>query len=186
MMNEAERSVLHVGCGRTKLQEWRFPQAEWREIRLDIDPAVEPDVIASLTDMSAVASASVDAVYCCHNLEHLYAHEVPLALAEFIRVLRPGGQAVIEVPDLEAIAQLVAADRLEEVVTETSTGPITALDMIYGHRWHIADGNRFMAHHTGFTVRTLGEALSKAGFTRGQPYKVPDCYALIWEVWKPE
>jgi predicted SAM-dependent methyltransferase len=40
--------------------------------------------------MKAVASESVDAIFSSHNIEHLYPHEVPVALAEFIRVLKPG------------------------------------------------------------------------------------------------
>jgi hypothetical protein len=81
--------VLHVGSGPynpNKLHE-TFRSEAWREIRLDIDPRVKPDIVASLTDMEAVPTASVDAVWSSHNLEHLYAHQVPLALEEFLRVL---------------------------------------------------------------------------------------------------
>ena len=71
------------------LPEVRFPAAAWREIRLDIDAGHRPDIVGSLTDMSGIVSGSVDAVYSCHNLEHLHAHEVPVALREFLRVLTP-------------------------------------------------------------------------------------------------
>ena len=46
------RCVLHVGCGGAdpaKLPEAFFPAVAWREIRLDIDPGVAPDIIASIT-----------------------------------------------------------------------------------------------------------------------------------------
>jgi hypothetical protein len=43
-------------------------------------------------------------------------------------------------------------------------GQITPLDMIYGYRPFIERGNLFMAHHTGFTARTLGLALLRARF----------------------
>jgi predicted SAM-dependent methyltransferase len=83
------KQVLHVGCGPPNPQALHatFRSDGWRELRLDINPAVEPDIIASMTQMDAVASGSVDAVWSSHNLEHPYAHEVPLALAEFYRVL---------------------------------------------------------------------------------------------------
>ncbi len=42
--------------------------------------------------------------------------------------------------------------------------PIAPLDIIYGHRASITSGNRFMAHRTGFTAKTLGNALVHAGF----------------------
>jgi ubiquinone/menaquinone biosynthesis C-methylase UbiE len=115
-----------------------------------------------------VASASVDAVWSSHNLEHLFASEVPLALGEFFRVLRPGGAALITLPDLQAVAELVASDKLEDVAYVSPAGPIAPLDMIYGYGASIARGNVFMAHRTGFTAKTLAGALGRAGFCQVQ------------------
>lgn len=163
-MDPRQRQFLHVGCSTDNRIPWVF--AGWREIRLDIDPAVRPDIVASITDMHAVADASVDAVYSSHNLEHLEAHQVPLALSEFRRVLKPDGWLLLVVPDLQSVAELVAADRLCETVYETPGGPIAPIDIIYGHRGRIAAGNGFMAHRTGFTARVLAAAMQAAGFER--------------------
>lgn len=162
----SERVVLHVGCGPynpAKLHR-RFHEPGWRELRLDINPKVKPDIIGSMTDMATVATASVDAVWSSHNVEHLYAHEVTLALAEFYRVIKPGGFALITLPDLQKVAELVAADKLEDTAYVSPAGPITPLDMIYGHRPSIAQGNLFMAHRMGFTATTLERAMRRAGF----------------------
>jgi len=158
--------VLNVGCGyplRQKLHR-HFHGPDWREIRLDLDPAVGPDIVCSITDMSPVATASVDAVWSSHNLEHLQRHEVPLALAEFIRVLKPQGLLLLTLPDLRQVAQLVVEDRLEDAAYTSPSGPIAALDMIFGHTLSLARGNPFMAHRTGFTARTLHKLLAEAGF----------------------
>lgn len=167
LIAEALRTVLHVGCGAadpSKLPPAFFAPGAWREVRLDIDAGVAPDIIASITEMGMVADASVDAVWSAHNLEHLFAHEVPLALAEFRRVLRPGGFALVTVPDLQRAAELVAQDRLDEPAYLSPAGPIAPLDMLFGHGAAIAAGNHFMAHRTGFTARTLEVALHRAGF----------------------
>ena len=162
------RTVLHVGCGMAdpaKLPAAFFPAGLWAELRLDIDPGVAPDIIASITEMGVVAQGSVDAVWSAHNLEHLFAHEVALALAEFRRVLRPDGCVLVTMPDLQQVAELVAAGNLEGAAYISAMGPIAALDMLYGFRPAIAQGNAFMGHRTGFTATTLTAHLQRAGFS---------------------
>lgn len=163
---DERRIVLNVGCGPCSdpRLEAAFPVSEWREVRLDIDPAVSPDIVASIINMECVASASVDAVWSSHNLEHLFAHEVPLALSEFFRVLKPGGSAIIAVPDLQGVAKQVSEDHLEDPLYISEVGPIGALDIIFGHGISIASGNTFMAHKTGFSPKSLGKSLMFAGF----------------------
>jgi predicted SAM-dependent methyltransferase len=162
----SERLVLNVGCGyapRARLHPY-FQNDDWRELRLDIDPAVNPDICCSMTEMTPVATASVDAVWSSHNLEHLQRHEVPRALGEFYRVLRPRGLLLVTLPDLQRVAELVAGDTLEEPAYVSPSGPITPLDMIFGHTVSLAQGRIHMAHKTGFTAKTLGRLLAEAGF----------------------
>jgi predicted SAM-dependent methyltransferase len=160
------KSFLHVGCGpkRKDRTTQGFNTPEWHEIRLDIDPLAEPDVIGTMTDMSAVASESVDAVYSSHNIEHLYPHEVPLALAEFLRVLKPGGFFVVTCPDLQSVCALIAEDKLTEAAYSSPAGPIAPIDILYGHRPAMANGNLFMAHRCGFTQKVLTGTLQSCGF----------------------
>ncbi len=151
------RIVLHVGCGPynpARLHK-TFHGPGWRDLRLDI--------VASITALP-LAGQAVDAVWSSHSLEHLYAHEVAVTLGEFHRVFKADGFALITLPDLQKVAELVAADSLEDTAYVSPAGPIAPLDMIYGHRASIARGNRFMAHRTGFTAKTLGNALVRAGF----------------------
>lgn len=170
-MTEGLPVVLHVGCGvadPAKLPLPFFQPGEWRELRYDIDPAVEPEITGSITDMSGIETASVDAVWSSHNLEHLYPHEVPVALAEFRRVLKPGGFALITLPDLQQVAEIVATGVMEEPAYTSPAGPIAPLDMIYGWRVPLAAGNLFMAHRTGFVQNSLKRAMENAGLAQVQ------------------
>lgn len=166
MPDKPPKKVLHVGCGvytPDKLHE-NFRTPDWQEVRLDINPAVEPDIIASITDMPDVREASFEALYSSHNLEHLHPHEVPLALGEFYRVLRPAGFILLTLPDLTQVAEAIAQGREEEPVLMTNRGPITPLDILYGFRPFLERGNLFMAHNFAFTAATLEKALALAGF----------------------
>jgi ubiquinone/menaquinone biosynthesis C-methylase UbiE len=54
--------------------------------------------VASLTDLP-YPDAAFDAVWCANSLEYLADADVPVALAEFQRVLRPGGVVATKEPD---------------------------------------------------------------------------------------
>jgi len=161
-----QRRVLHVGCGPAnpgKLHS-TFHEAGWTEVRLDINPDVKPDIIGTMTRMYDVADGSVDAVWSSHNIEHLYAHEVDIALREFLRVLKPGGFILVTCPDLQAVAALIAEGKLEDAAYTSPAGPISPLDIVYGYGRSVAAGNTYMAHRTGFTAKTLANAARRGGF----------------------
>jgi ubiquinone/menaquinone biosynthesis C-methylase UbiE len=160
------KTFLHVGCGgKHKDKTTRgFNTPEWGELRLDIDGNVNPDILGTMTDMAAVADVSVDAIFSSHNIEHLYPHEVPVALKEFRRVLKPDGYAVLTCPDLQTVSALIAEDKLTEPAYTSPAGPIAPLDILYGLRTALARGNLFMAHRCGFTQKVLAGTLRAAGF----------------------
>lgn len=161
------KTILHVGPGHRKNGS-KLPQVfitpDWCEVRLDIDPDNEPDIVGSMLDMAAVENGSVDAIYSAHNIEHVYAHEVPIVLKEFLRVLKPDGFLLVTCPDLQTVCALVAEDKLTDAAYTSQAGPITPLDILYGHRDALAHGHHYMAHKCGFTEKTLTQALQSAGF----------------------
>lgn len=173
-------NLLNVGCGAARPERLpaAFRSAKWREIRLDIDPAVAPDIIGDIQNLSGIPDACIDAIWSSHNLEHLNAYEVPAALAEFRRVLKPDGFVLISVPDLRAVARQVAEDNLSSPLYNSAAGPITPLDMLFGHQASLQKGNHYMAHRCGFTATTLGQALADAGFAEARVHE-----GSRWDLW---
>ena len=177
-------TFLHVGCGPKRKDKTTrgFNTPQWKELRLDIDASVAPDIIGTMTDMSAVADVSVDAVFSSHNIEHLYPHEVGVALKEFLRVLKPEGFLVVTCPDLQEVCKLIAEDKLLDPAYSSPAGPITPLDILYGHRPAMARGNLYMAHRCGFTEKVLIGTLTSSGFaavaSRRRPHPHYDLYAI--------
>ena len=171
------RSFLHVGCGSATKEQTTagFNDGSWQEIRFDIDAEVAPDIVGSMTDMSSIADCTVDAIYSSHNIEHLFPHEVEVALKEFYRVLKPEGFLVITCPDLQSVAELVVEGKLLDTAYVSPAGPICPIDMIYGYRPSLREGKHYMAHKCGFTEGVLNMALLNAGFrqiasnSRGRP-----------------
>ena len=159
------KTLLNVGCGMSNISQLRgFNNDNWKEIRLDINNTVKPDVVGTLTDMSLIETASVDAVYSSYNLDHIYPHEVPIALKEFYRVLNIDGIAVVKCPDIQTVCELIAQDKFLELLYESEMGPIYPIDVIYGNRWQIQNGNEYMAKKVGFTYSALDASLAEAGF----------------------
>ena len=161
-------TFIHVGCGRNdkKRTTREFATRRWTETRLDIDPDVNPDIVATITDMSVVADGGFSALFTSHTIEHLYPHEVHTALVEFYRVLKDEGYIIITCPDLKSVAKFIAADQLLETLYHSPGGPIAPLDILFGHRASVAKGNFFMSHKCGFTAKTLTKACIHAGFQK--------------------
>ena len=172
--------LLHIGCGPKRKDQTlpAFQSDDWQEVRFDIDESVAPDIIGTMTDMSAVETGSMDALFSSHNVEHLYPHEVPVAFAEFHRVLKEDGFAIITCPDLQSVAALVAEDKLLDTAYVSPAGPITPLDILFGHRASMQRGNLYIAHHVGFTQKVLAGTLKSAGFGAVLTVRRPEKFDL--------
>jgi len=168
------RRVLNVGGG-SKGVELPPHFARWAQLLLDIDPRVGADLVCDARALRDSAEAQAfDAVYCSHNLEHYYRHDVDKVLQGFLHVLKADGFAEIRVPDIGELIKLLAKNGLdiEQDIYSSNVGAITAHDMIYGYAPEIeASGQDFYAHKTGFSRDSLLRALHTNGF--GEIYFAP-------------
>jgi len=182
------QTFLHVGCGpQYKSGIKGFDNDNWKEIRFDIDEKVNPDIVGTLLDMSQVETGSVDAIFSSHNIEHIFPHEVSIALKEFYRVLKDDGMVVLACPDLQSVCEAVVNDKLLEPLYETSHGDkIAPIDILYGWRTPIAEGNEYMAHKGGFTYSVLNGAFLEAGFKMNYGGRNPERWELFIISFKQE
>lgn len=95
---------------------------------------------------------SVEEIRCVHMLEHLSFKEVPEALREWHRVLKPGGRLRISVPDVDRVCRM------------TETDPYWRFYLMGGQ----TDANDF--HKSAFDGATLAAYLEQHGFDRVQPW----------------
>lgn len=135
---------------------------------MDIDPTGEPDIVCDARSLTDLPNGEYDSVYCSHNLEHYFRHDVYAVLNGFMHVLKEGGFAYIRVPDMEELMKTVAQKNLDidDFLYDSPAGPITVRDVIYGYGKEIEEsGEDFFAHKTGFTSKSLTRILKDVGFS---------------------
>lgn len=160
------KRLLNVGGGSKSIQ---LPPeyTGFEHVLLDIDPQGAPDIVLDGRQLGELAAAQFDAIYCSHNLEHYFRHDVPKVLGGFFHVLKPGGFAQIRVPDLTELMRRVVQGKidLEETLYVSPAGPVAPIDVIYGLGRQIeTSGVDFFAHKTGFSDQSLARAVERAGF----------------------
>jgi hypothetical protein len=160
--------VLNVGGNNKQIAIPSYYDG-WQHDLLDIDPDVIPDILCDarlLKDINEYTS-TYDSVYCSHNLEHFYRHEVRDVLVGFYKVLNENGFCLIQVPHIMNVMRRVVCYNMEltDILYEVSSGPISAYDIIYGWQKQVKEsGHDYFTHKGAFTPKMLGDSLVGAGF----------------------
>jgi hypothetical protein len=158
--------VLNVGGG-PRTTELPRHYRDYQQVWLDIDESLAPDILIDARRLTELEPHTFDGVYCSHNLEHYYPHDVPKVLRGFLHCLAATGIAEIIVPDIAAVVETMVGQKMdiEDVLYQSMVGPITVRDVIYGYGIEIEKSGRdFYAHKTGFTAKSMERALREAGF----------------------
>lgn len=148
---------LNLGCG-----DDRREGDGWVNVDQRADVA---DVVAAADDMPLIGDGTVEEIQALDLLEHFWRDDVDRVLAEWRRVLRPGGTLKLRVPNLLALsAALVrAANTLTPNAVRADEQIARTIENIYGgHRWG-PDGS-WDTHHWGYTPLSLERRLEAAGF----------------------
>ncbi len=95
---------LNLGCGDNLLEGYvnidKYDKAA--DVRLDI------------TNLDPYADKSVDEIVAYQVIEHVPYNESNQMFREMHRVLKPGGFAIVETPDIEYVARAILKEGLED------------------------------------------------------------------------
>ncbi|NWF37232.1 methyltransferase domain-containing protein [Mariprofundus sp. KV] len=143
--NTTSGRKLHIG-GQTAHPEWEIFDANSGDI---------VDHVGNANDLSRFEENTFDALYSSHVLEHFsYQTELSQVLAEWYRVLKPGGIIYASVPNLEVLCELfLMKDQL------TDQDRFNVMRMMYGGQIDAYD-----FHKVGYNAGILGGFLYNAGF----------------------
>lgn len=135
---------LHIG-GKERKDGWTV---------LNAQPGPVVDIVGDFRDLSAFEDESVEVVYASHVLEHLdMASEALAALKEIYRILHAEGCAMISVPDMAILSQLITHPH------STVDVQLHLLRMVFGGQMDAWD-----YHKSGYTEGVLAGFLGNAGF----------------------
>ncbi len=142
--------TLDIGCGNDQYGHY-FPNRTTFDIQ--VRPGVTVDIVGDAHHLPMISDASFDVILCTEVLEHL--HTPVLAIAEFHRILRPGGLLLLttrfifplhDVPGdyyrytKYGLRHLLRAFEIEELMDEATT--METLGVLY--------------QRIGFQCETLG------------------------------
>jgi SAM-dependent methyltransferase len=159
--------VLNVG-GSSKDIQLPDIYSGWDHVLLDIDPKGKPDLVCDARNLVTLPAGEYDAIYCSHNLEHYYHHDVEKVLKGFLHLLKQDGFVYILVPDIKDLMEVVVAKNLDidDVIYTSPSGPMMVRDVMYGWGVEIEQsGQDYYAHKTGFTPLSLRKTLHDIGFS---------------------
>lgn len=137
---------LHLGCGKRHIPGF---------IHIDAIDFPHVDHVTSIDNLSFIADASVDLIYNCHVLEHFKRREVQKVLAEWNRVLKPGGTLRISVPDFASLFEIYVKHQKLELV----------IGALFGRQDYL-----YNIQYTTYDLPTLSKTLEDAGFTNVRRY----------------
>ncbi len=143
---------LNLGCGDKILPGY---------INVDVAASrngLKPDVICDLHDLTLFEDASAQEILSVHVVEHFWRWEVIDILKEWLRVLAPGGQMIIECPNLISACK----EFLSDPDRASNPGPEGQRSMwvFYGDpSWQ----DPLMVHRWGYTPASLGKLLLEVG-----------------------
>ena len=123
-----------------------------RLVRFDARESVRPDVRCDLRALPEVWFGRFDQVHARHVLEHFAREDAHGLVAHWARLLKPGGEMVINVPNLQWAAEQIRAD-------------VPGNELAYA--WMQLYGGQdypLNHHHNGFTARKLKAVMEVTGF----------------------
>jgi len=149
------REGLNLGSGGTRIKGF---------LNIDASPGTPCDILARI-DKIKLSSDSVRTIYASHVFEHIPRTPAATILAEWYRVLKPGGKLYICVPDQEVLFK-VYLDNLPLYDTQEGRSLVDrACYLTYG-----GQANRHDFHFYGYSFTTLQHLLESVGFKKVQRF----------------
>ena len=132
---------VHLGCG-----DIDYPGF----VNIDARPAAHIHYVQGIDRLPQFADNSVSLIYVSHCLEHVPHRLVGPVMAEWYRVLAPGGVVRVSVPDF---------DQLVDIYLDNERDMLSVLQPLMGGQDYA-----FNFHYTAFNAADLSRQFVEVGF----------------------
>ncbi len=143
---------LHLGCWHRHIPGW---------VHVDLCDMPHINYKSSIDDLSMFDDNSADLIYSSHSFEYFDRQQAVDVLAEWRRVLKPGGTLRLAVPDFDALLKVYA-----------QTGELgRILGPLYGRmEIETEQGPKTLYHKTVYNFADLETLLVENGFANVRRY----------------
>lgn len=142
---------LHLGCWHRYIEGFTH---------IDLCDMPHIDYKSSVDRLTFLENECAELIYASHVFEYFDRTQAPEVLAEWNRVLRPGGTLRLSVPDFDQLVQVYA----------TSNDLTKILGPLFG-RMQIENTRNTIFHRTVYNSSLLIETLESAGFVDCKPWE---------------
>lgn len=136
--------ILDIGCGPDRN---KIPESLGEVTRVDIQEDCNPDYRCDARFLP-FGDNVYDYVFSSHVLEHFAKEETFSTLKEWVRVLKPGGEIWLILPNIKWAAQQIVEGTIS----------IDVMNVLYG-----GQSDAYDFHKTGFTPQLVMDALRSLG-----------------------
>lgn len=143
---------LHLGCGGRRAPGF---------CNVDITAQSTVDIVDNVMTLDRFPDDYAASIYSCHVLEHFSHAEAPEVLKTWFRVLSPGGEIRISVPDIDRIVKIYMKN-WQHFQTEPHSPWI---GLLYGGQTDAYD-----FHKTGWNFCWMSHIMREIGFVDMQEY----------------
>jgi predicted SAM-dependent methyltransferase len=136
---------LHLGCWHRQIPGF---------VHVDLCDMPHIDYKSRIDHLPFLADGSTTLIYCSHAFEYFDRQQAPAVLAEWWRVLAPGGVLRLAVPDFQALAEIYRETRdISRVL-----GPLYGRMSI-----QTSAGEAVLYHRTAYDFESLKTVLMNSG-----------------------
>lgn len=145
---------INFGCGRRVMDGFFNIDAirhEQAPRDAELIHAIRFDADGAVSNPLPLDDGCADEVHALHVIEHVHAWEAPHLLAEWRRLLKPGGRLILELPSIELAARNLLAgmpDQMNMWPFYGDPGPKCPFNC---HRW-------------GYTAKSIKALVAAGGF----------------------